>query len=115
MKLYCCQKCRKAYIKGRLERKECEKCGKLCREVEVRRPILHYIGFGALAVLALILLVYKNLDFTYRLLLFVLGVIGGFFLVGAGNEQMKREAMRIGGKKAAEVKGREKGKTRQRQ
>lgn len=102
MKLYYCSNCRRSFIKGRLERKDCEKCGKPCIEVNARRSFLHYLGFGTLLLCAILLLVFKDIDAIYRILIFILGVIGSFALVGIGNERMKKDAVRTGAKRAAE-------------
>ena len=95
MKYNCCPKCRKAYIKSRLEKDRCIYCGSTCKTIDVKRNGLYYLGYGIMLAGATAAFVPRFVLVSNGDVFFAAGmgmVIGGSVCVVMGSTQMARDA-----------------------
>ena len=97
-----CPECKKAFVKGRLEREKCIFCGARCEVVEVRRSRQYYVGYGVMVLGAVIMIILRWLNVN-TLLLWTVGIffiiLGGYLVVAASNRMAMHAAEAVTGEK----------------
>ncbi len=95
MKYKYCSKCRKAYIKSRLEGDRCIYCASECETLDVRRNGLYYFGYGLMIIGVAGVLIPRFAETSEDSFFMYFGltlVIAGMVFVVMGSMRMAKKA-----------------------
>ena len=93
-----CPKCRKAYIKSRVEGDKCIYCGVECEMIDVKRNRLYYFGYAIMLMGATSAFIPRFMNITGESFFIYFGialVIAGSIFVVMGSTAMARTAVQM--------------------
>lgn len=93
-----CAKCRKAYIKSRLEGDRCIYCSAKCETLDVKRNSMYYFGYALMLVGAVAVVVPRVLDTSGDSFFTFVGLalaIAGMVFVVMGSTRMAKTAVEM--------------------
>jgi len=93
-----CPKCRKAYIKSRLEGDRCIYCGAGCETLDVKRNGLYYLGYGMMLAGAALVVAPRFAESAADPFYLPFGLalaVGGMALVIMGSVKMAKTAVEM--------------------
>ena len=96
MKYKYCPRCKKAYIRSRLEKDECIYCNGKCETVNVKRNGLYYLGYGIMIAGAACAFIPRVIAVSDEMPYWVLGLAlagAGAVIVMMGSMKMAQAAV----------------------